>query len=490
MGVYDVTATGLRAVRQSEVREFLVGLWHGAHGDSTPTASDTPDGLIIDTLTIGMTALLEGGQSVYGSGFFRTSTGVSLEQLLAMFGREKIPAAPSTVPLVFFGTTGVTVPALTTTETEAQTATFRSTIDADTADTLIVAKVNAVSLGTYTLDVDTGAQTAVYIPFPGDTIEFVVGVLLTQLTNPAYENLYGGIQPDGSGLIVIRKLDGSSLSAVFTAFSPTDVDVHDAVTVTGRELQNGPTEALSGTVNTITTGVGGIVGVATTEDATLGRDRETDTEFRIRHLERLNSNGCGTREAIEDGIAENVDGVEFVKVRNNRTDLTDGNGLPPHSVEAIVDGGADADVAAEIFRCLSAGIQPHGNTTTVIVDREGVSQSIDYSRPVLRYLHHRITITKGEGFPTSGDPGAAIVSALVAFYETGLGKLAPGRDMVRFQVSDPIASAVPGIQSALIESDDTPLPGDSPTFADVDLAVDDLEKLVADSSRITVIITP
>jgi hypothetical protein len=62
--------------------------------------------------------------------------------------------------------------------------------------------------------------------------------------------------------------------------------------------------------------------------------------------------------------------------------------------------------------------------------------------------------------------------------------------MVRFQVAEPINEAVPGIQTALIESDDTPSPGDSPTFVDQDIAVADTEKLVADSSRITVIITP
>ena len=51
-----------------------------------------------------------------------------------------------------------------------------------------------------------------------------------------------------------------------------------------------------------------------------------------------------------------VDGVRHCKIYENDTNVTDGNGLPAHSIAPIVDGGTDADVAMAIYLEKNPGV--------------------------------------------------------------------------------------------------------------------------------------
>lgn len=49
-----------------------------------------------------------------------------------------------------------------------------------------------------------------------------------------------------------------------------------------------------------------------------------------------------------DGAIANIAGVTRHKLYENDTGKTDGNGLPPHSISAIVDGGDVTEIAVTI----------------------------------------------------------------------------------------------------------------------------------------------
>lgn len=131
-------------------------------------------------------------------------------------------------------------------------------------------------------------------------------------------------------------------------------------------------------------------------DATLGRDVESDADFRIRRIQLLRISGASTVEAIRAALL-NVEGVLQAFVFENTTDAVDGFGRPPHSLEAVVSGGTDVDVAQTIFDTKPIGIATHkvvgpNGFTEVIVDSQGESHSINGSRPDEVAMHIEIDI--------------------------------------------------------------------------------------------------
>jgi hypothetical protein len=89
-------------------------------------------------------------------------------------------------------------------------------------------------------------------------------------------------------------------------------------------------------------------------------------------------------------------------VFENVTDVTDANGLPPHSFEALVyDGdvpGAPNDnlIAQAIWDSKPAGIRAFGSITGTAIDKQGNSQTVSFSRvtPIPIYLTYQL-VTDG-----------------------------------------------------------------------------------------------
>lgn len=87
-------------------------------------------------------------------------------------------------------------------------------------------------------------------------------------------------------------------------------------------------------------------------------------------------------------------GVQRCTVRSNSARKTDANGLPPCSIEVLVQGGGDDDRIAEaISSQLPAGIGTHG-TTSRTVERGGEPSIIRFTRvaPVFRVKNLKVMI--------------------------------------------------------------------------------------------------
>jgi uncharacterized phage protein gp47/JayE len=155
------------------------------------------------------------------------------------------------------------------------------------------------------------------------------------------------------------------------------------VVVDSQAVETGPTEAISGDITTIVTPVGGWTDVINLLDADVGTDVETDGDLRIRRLDEVDAQGLGVPEAIRRVLLL-VDDVTFVQVFYNDTDDDDtslGVTLPPHSVMALVRGGANQDLWDALRTCVGAGIQTFGDTSGSSVDSEGVSHGFSFQRP-------------------------------------------------------------------------------------------------------------
>ena len=179
--------------------------------------------------------------------------------------------------------------------------------------------------------------------------------------------------------------------------------------------QLGPTIAVPGDLSIIATPTAGWVSVTNAAAADLGRAMETDAELRARQAQSVANPSQTIIESLQGGLAS-VPGVSLVKVYQNDTNTTDANGLPPHSIEAVVEGGDDYDIAYQINLRKDDGVSTNGTESETVVDTMGQSHTINFSRPTQTPIYVSMTIK-----PLVGYKGSDSIKAAVAAYINALG---------------------------------------------------------------------
>jgi uncharacterized phage protein gp47/JayE len=111
---------------------------------------------------------------------------------------------------------------------------------------------------------------------------------------------------------------------------------------------SGAVAALAGTVTGINTPTRGWTSVTNPLAANVGAAAETDAELRVRQGQSVALPSLTPFDAV-DGALANISGVTRHKLYENDTGSVDINGLPAHSISAIVDGG-DATTIAQTIR--------------------------------------------------------------------------------------------------------------------------------------------
>ena len=206
----------------------------------------------------------------------------------------------------------------------------------------------------------------------------------------------GTVIPEGS--LISTSDTGDELS---TDVSVTIDGTGNAI-VQATALEFGPITMLAGTITEIDNPVTGWDTVNNTADAIEGTNEESDPDLRARRQRSV----ARDAQAIIDGIqsaVENIDNVTQALVLENDTDAVDANGLPAHSFQVVVSGGADIDVADIIWLKKPAGIQAFGDITEQIIDSQGISHDISFSRPTAVTIYVEVTLTTFAEYPANGD---------------------------------------------------------------------------------------
>src|ERR1043165_4246991 len=109
----------------------------------------------------------------------------------------------------------------------------------------------------------------------------------------------------------------------------------------------------------------------------------SDQSLRVLRLIELARPGSGTTDAIEaDLMTEGVvPGIVSAEVFWNNEDVTDADGIPPHSVEALVRGGDDQPIWNQLLQSVPGGIRTWGGEIGTAADRRGREHVMRFSRP-------------------------------------------------------------------------------------------------------------
>jgi len=500
-------ANGLTIKRLADIKTEIEASLRATIGDQINTLPQSIFGQLVGIYAEREALVWELAQAIYDSQYPDTAEGVSFDNVGALTGFTRSPALASTIALqAFFGTPSTVIPAGTilsvlndsdskfSTDNEVILGTGTDEIqDISFSATPTSGSFKLVFEGETTVAIDwndsnTDVQTAL------NNLNALSGVVVTGTFAAGFTVTFSGSdgkQPQSDLTFTDNTLDaGGSVTITIVETTPGVYQGTTTMTATA----TGEIIANAETLTVIDNPIGGLSSTINPEDATVGREIETDAEARIRRNNRLQISIAGPTEAIANNILRlnDIEGsiqLEDVKVFENVTLITDARGIPAKAFEAFVfqAGGVttrDQEIIDAIGQSKPAGIEAHGDVSGTYTDSQGFTHTIKFSRPTEIDIYLILDLTVTSDYPTDGD--TQVENTMVAWGD-GLGT---GQDVIVFGSDSLIAQLndIPGITDVVVKIGTSA----SPTL-DNNIVIDDgvtpgvdVEKSSWDTSRITV----
>ncbi|MBL0320447.1 MAG: baseplate J/gp47 family protein [Alphaproteobacteria bacterium] len=202
------------------------------------------------------------------------------------------------------------------------------------------------------------------------------------------------------------------------------------ITVTATAQNAGNISAAANTVNTIFTPTLGWQTVNNPADSTPGAPVESDAALRIRQTLSVAQPALTVFESTVGFVAA-VPGVTRFQGYENDTNVTDSNGIPPHTISIVAEGGDDVAIAQAIWDKKTPGTGTYGTTSEIIYDIYGIPDTIRFYRPTIATIGVNITIQALAGFASST---TTLIAQSVADY---INSLSIGEDVYISRVYTP-----------------------------------------------------
>lgn len=368
---FGLLSTGFVKKSLSDVRSELEAAFRAEFGASISVDPRSRNGQLIGIFAERLAELWDLAQGIDASFTPDMASGAQLDNLAALTGTVRLAATKSqlTNTVYLSGTTGTAIAIGKQASVLVTGEKFENTI----AKVLVAAPAWAVGVARAVGSVvKNGGNVYVCI---------VAGV-----------SAGAGPGPTGTGGAIV---DGTATWAFVGTGDGYHFTSFDAV-------ETGPILANAGTLRTIETPVSGWTGLYNISDATVvGRNLETDTELRVRREDELHAAANAALESIRSAVLA-VKNVTSAQVLENVTDATV-DGIPPHSVEVLVENGANADIAAALLAVVAGGIRTHGTTLQLPADSEGTLHEIRFTRPTVVNVWVRVdVVVDATKFPADG----------------------------------------------------------------------------------------
>lgn len=234
----------------------------------------------------------------------------------------------------------------------------------------------------------------------------------------------------------------------FSTDSEITIGIEGTAYVRATSLNIGPVDVSEGTWS-LNQSISGISSVVVSNDGVIGRFVETDAEIKARAKNTVHD-GLATLPTIKSYIENNVTGITSVSVIENETSLTDINGRPPHSIEVMVLGGSDEEIARAIYKSKPAGIKAYGTHLPgdgyLVSDSNGGAHYVNWSTLSTAYLWINVTITLYEEEILPNNYIHLISQAIVEWAQK---EYTFGKDVIPLRICVPVYS-VDGIEDVMI----------------------------------------
>ena len=424
--------TGFVVPTYAQIREALAVRLRQLRGlANLVTSPGSFFGNLIDDVVTGVDIAVQSSQVAVERTIFTQMQDVALDQFLADY-LVRVQASATTVTAYAYGTAGSVVGA----GTLLRTSTLGVAFATDAGVVIPAAPAEAYAFEVTPFGVGDQAGNAFFVVVDGTPYPYVANgfddgqsvrdglvalVNAALLTQTAYR---GGVSPTTGryGALVIETQGAGPFT--FTVSGPLGTIFSFPAIATDATAQVlGPVQCPEESLRYGPPLVG-VQGYVNPEDGVVGRERETDAQFRARHMIAQRGLGGGSPDAVRAIILSPPEvgggGATYCGVEYNPTDFVDTAGNVPHSLRVIVNQGADAaTVGLALWKAKAAGDNMNGSVAVVVQD-EGVppaNQTVlfDYLADV--WVGFLITIEPGEAWPNTGQPAAQVSTDVAAFVE-------------------------------------------------------------------------
>jgi uncharacterized phage protein gp47/JayE len=143
-----------------------------------------------------------------------------------------------------------------------------------------------------------------------------------------------------------------------------------------------------------------------------GNPIESDATLRQRQAQSTALPSLSIIEGIYGAVAA-ISGVSELQIYENQTDITDGNGIPPHSIAVVVLGGDIQTIADTIALKKTPGTNTYGDISVLTVDQNGVPLTINFTELEQVPLFVTVTLNPLSGYTSL--IGEEIQTAVASF---------------------------------------------------------------------------
>lgn len=470
---YGVTATGFVRKRLAEIKADLETNLAAAFGVAVSTKPNSVIGQQIGVFAAAIDSLWQVAEDTYNAMYPNTAAGTSLDNSAGFSGVTRLAAAKTKIYAICYGAyntviaNGARIQGADSSYYEASVA---STISLSNAVSLAVT-LNSVASGT-TYSVTIAGTTITKTAGASDTVNSVLVALTTGVPT-------GWTATVVNDLLTYKHTDRINGAVVSASTSLTISSVGTPVIFYA--VETGALNPAIGTVNKIVTQIAGWTSALNESAAYPGRAIETDTELRLRYLSTVMAQGVAMVESIRANLMQNVSGVTAAIVFENTNDTTDSEGRPPHSIEAVVQGGDNNNIAAMIWKKKAAGIDTHGSISVAVTDTQGIQHTIKFNRPTEVPIYLRCVVHEHAETGLAGDALQTVANYLLAQGQ----KSAVGQDVIIQKMAGYIMQNVPGISYIELTGST-----DGTTYNTSNIAIGVRQLAVFNSARIEVTIGP
>ena len=477
MARYGVTDKGFNLKRLDTILEEVHADLTEAFGFDTRLTKPSFLDSLVTTFSYQISDLWEAAQDSYYSKYPATATGLNLDNAVQYGGIRRAENKKTRYRLHCTGDDGTEVreEAIVASDTMPQirlrnTKSFTIT---RTAFNKVAVKSASSQIGLYSLTINGN----IYSYSSQDGVD---DAILEGLEKALKESGYK-VEIKGSELIIEDKDLGRSNELILSDNLTTG-----SVTVIAEfATENyGKITVPYGVISKMVNNIAGFNSVTNLLEPVYGRLQETDVELRHSYIAKSALRSTTMIESIVGELLQNVENVETASGYENDTDAVDSRGLPPHSIELVVEGGDENAIASAILRRKAGGIQTFGNVEVQVQANYGDVIAIRFNRPDYLYTWLKVTL-HGKKDELPSNYGSLVIKSLM----DQATKFVAGTNLLTQLFNEGIYRAVPGVTYIEISVahgnsvDYVPSPSD---YKAKNIMVNSRQKILIDEKRIEV----
>lgn len=431
--------------------------------------------VLVTTFAGQIANLWEVAQDSYYAKYPSSATGVHLDNSIQYGGIRREMAARTIYPLHCTGIDGTKVrrhtPVATNTNPETRLYAINDFEISRSKFNSCRLKVVAVENANYSITIN--GSEYIYTNNSNDKAALVTGIA-NSLRNSDFN-----VNVDGDGIIIADKLLGRVSKLVLSSNLTTDY----IVTIASFETEKfGKIQLPNDVITKLVDNIAGFTNVRNRLQPIYGREAQTDVELRQAYIAKSALRSNTMVDSVVAEILNTVVGIETVSGFENDTDFVNDRQMPPHSIEFVVEGGEDSEIASAILRKKAGGIQTYGSVVVDVPGKYGDSIPIKFNRPTYIYVWLKIVLhCKRSSLP---DNYKKMVSSLIVEKNK---KISTGKNLLIQTLIESLYEAIPGLTYVDIQSAYRNNLSQTPTnFVAKNVLVNSRQKIILSEDRIEV----